>query len=94
MIIDLILLGIINSLFIWGINCLFEDGFLLAGVGKVLRKTFGSIICRPLFDCPPCQSSVWGVTFYVIAYDLTWIVIPYCICLCGLNFIIKEILYE
>lgn len=90
---DLICLGLINSLFIWGIHCSFSDGFIFHGVGKVMERTIGTTLCKPLFGCPPCQSSVYGIAGYWLYFGLSWLMIPYVICLCGFNYVIKEHLY-
>lgn len=92
--IDLIALGIINVGFIWGINCAFSEGYFLEGAGKVIEKAIGTKPCKPLFLCPPCMSSVWGgLFFWAFANATFWLLLPYVICLCGINFIIKEYLY-
>lgn len=91
--IDFISLLILNALFIWGINCLFNEGFILNGVGKLIERTIGTTASKPLFLCPPCMSSVYGVIGFWLYFGLSWLIIPYVICLCGLNYIIKEYLY-
>jgi hypothetical protein len=52
---------------------------------------------KPLFDCPPCMASLHGFLigsfFYGAAGFNLLIVFGYMVCLCGLNFIIKSILY-
>lgn len=92
--IDLICLGLINALFIWGIFCLFDDGYILEGPGKVIEATIGSYLAQPLFRCQSCMASVWGVIFYVIAQGISWVILPYCICLCGFNYILVKIVYK
>lgn len=91
--IDLICLGVINALFIWGIHATFQKGKFLNGFGKVIERVIGTTWIKPLFACPACMSSVWGASFFVVFHGIAWIIIPYCICLCGLNFIIDEYLY-
>lgn len=92
--IDLICLGLINALFIWGIHCLFSDGFIFHGFGKVLERTIGTTASTFIFTCPPCMSSFWGGMFFTLfAHTTLWLLLPYCICLCGFNYIIKEYLY-
>lgn len=52
-------------------------------------------IMKPLFACPYCMSSVHGTAiFFVMLFgDFTlWYWLPFCICLCGLNFIVTTII--
>lgn len=90
---ELVLIGLVNCCLIWGIHCAFNEGFFLYGFGQILERSFGTTICKPIFLCPPCQSSLWGAIFFISAQGLSWVILPYCVCLCGLNFIIKEYLY-
>lgn len=91
---DLICIGFINALFIWGIFCLFDDEYLLDGVGKLIERTIGTFWSMPLFRCQSCMSSLWGMAFFFSVKGFLWIVIPYCICLCGLNYILVKIVYK
>lgn len=80
---------------IWGIHCLFSDGYLLGEVGNLLYHKFPKYITKPAFACPPCMSSLWGfmISVTVYGFDIPMCIL-YMICLCGLNFIIKELLYD
>ena len=91
--IDFILLLIIGSLWIWGVFAAFDEGNIFGGVRKICEKTLGSWVCKPVFGCPYCMASAHGGSIGLIYYDFHLIVIPYIVCLCGLNFIIKEYLY-
>lgn len=91
--IDFIGLLLIGSTWIWGVYAIFDEGNLLGGVRKVCEKTLGTWICKPLFGCPYCQASVHGSAIGLFYFGLSWLILPYVICLCGLNFIIKEYLY-
>lgn len=84
---------IIVSLITWGIYCSFSDGYIFGNVGGYLIKNLGLWLCKPLFACPPCMASVYGGMFAVIYYDFKWQVIVFIVCLCGLNFIIKSIIF-
>jgi hypothetical protein len=90
---DFILSLLLMSLVTWGIYCLFSDGYVLGGVGKFLIDNLGLWFCKPLFACPPCMSSVHGAIFGLFAFGFSWTVIAFIICLCGLNFILKSILF-
>lgn len=90
---ELIFVVILSSLYIWGIFAVFDEDNLLWGVRKIGEKTLGTFITKPMFSCPACMASLHGAYIGIFYYGLTWIVLPYIICLCGLNFIIKTIIY-
>lgn len=46
-----------------------------------------AIILKPLFDCPPCMASVWGIPFVLIQPLSIWSIV-YIFALSGLNNII------
>jgi len=83
---------LINSLWIWGFHCLFSEGMSLNIVGDWLEHNYSEWITKPLFGCAPCMSSVHGTIGYFIFVNqgfATWPI--YCVCLCGLNFIIVKL---
>lgn len=99
---DFILLLILGSCWCWGVFTLFHEKYVLEKIGDLLRKENndspskmeGTWYSKPLFDCPPCQASVHGFLISAIYYE--WHIYPmgaYMICLCGLNFIVKSILF-
>lgn len=86
----------LTSFWIWGVFTLFHKGFLLARVGDFFCNKVGNEICKPIFACPPCMASIHGTIFYIYflpngGFD-NWVV--FCVALVGINFIIKEFLYE
>jgi hypothetical protein len=91
--IDFILLLIIGSLWIWGIFALFDEGNLLWPIRKRIEDLGLGMWIKPLFSCPYCCASVHGLLISAYFYGPSLVTIPYIICLCGLNFIIKEYLY-
>lgn len=79
------------SMLIWGIKCLFDDGYLFHfnkdGVPPWVKK--------PLTECPPCMSSIWGTMYYWLIQSPThsaggWVV--FCIMLCGFNYFIVQLI--
>lgn len=90
------------SLFIYGLNILFQEDHLLEKLGEKLRGTYEEpwrdYYAKPLFDCAICMSSVWGTIWFFIGLELFFQVempiklwIPFCLCLCGLNTIINKL---
>lgn len=90
---EFLLLVVITSLWIWGVFAVFDEGNLLWGVRKVCEATIGTSWCKPLICCPYCMSSVHGGLIGLWYYGFKPEVIVLIFCVCGLNFIIKTILY-
>lgn len=85
---------ILGSTWCFGIYALFDNDHLLGPAGDWIEAKTSTTFIRPLFGCPPCMSSVHGTIIGLIVFGLTLTVIPFVICLCGLNFIIKNIIFE
>lgn len=80
---------------IWGIKALFSENMLLESVGDWIRSISPSWVRKPLIDCPPCMSSLHGTAIYWILYpEGVWYWFFFLIVLCGMNFIIKEMIYD
>lgn len=81
---------------IWAIHILFQEGHLFEKQGDWLELKLGKW-SKPLVHCPICQSSFWGlIGFFSIRYffgvDLPFRqLIPFVLCLCGLNTIISKV---
>lgn len=93
--VDFILLLALTSLWIWGVHGFFQ----LTNLANILDDPKLSIpywLRKPLFDCPPCCASIHGtIAFILFHHDLNILLWPiFVFCLCGLNYIIKEHLYE
>lgn len=104
---DFVLLLIVGACWCWGVFTVFHEGYLLERIGNKLRKFdvypgkksmqerwIGTWYSKPLFDCPPCMGSVHGFMISAVYYE--WHIYPmmaYMVCLCGLNFIVKSILF-
>jgi hypothetical protein len=72
------------ALIIIGIWTLYQPGMLLGECGNILEKNLPKFLTKPLFDCPPCMSSIWGTWIWVeTGGDWLWW-IPFCLALCGI----------
>jgi len=91
--IDFILLLIIGSLWIYGVFAAFDEGNLLWPIRQRLESLNIEYITKPLFGCPYCMGSVHGFIIGLIFIPERLLILPFMVCLCGLNFIIKEYLY-
>jgi hypothetical protein len=89
---DFILLLIIGSLWCFGIYAPFSEGYIFENIGNFGIKHLGKL-AKPLFACTVCMPSIHGSIIAVIFYDWTWMAGAFVICLCGLNFIVKSILF-
>jgi hypothetical protein len=91
----------VSALWCWGVFTLFHDGYFLDWFGNYFRREDdnsppnykGTWFTKPLFDCPPCMASFHGGIIGLWYFGLDWSVLPFVICLCGLNFIVKSILF-
>jgi hypothetical protein len=91
---DFLLLLVFGVCWTWGIHCLFGEGYLLEPAGRWIQRQIPKWLFKPLLACPPCMASIHGFFISAIYYD--WRIIhmgAFMICLCGLNFILKSILY-
>jgi len=74
---------------------------MLARAAAWIQMRLSAYWCLPLFLCPPCMGSFHGVlVFFLIGPAVTGSIlqlitlVPYCICLCGLNYIVNQIIPE
>jgi hypothetical protein len=65
---------------------------LLEQAATLIRDNIGEFWSKPLFDCPPCMASVWGLIgwFY---FEPNIAMIPYLLTLCGLNALTSKMFY-
>jgi hypothetical protein len=99
-----ILLLFLASVWIWGVKAIFSEGYIFHNAGVFIEANFAQWLYKPLIGCTVCMSSIHGTLWYWIVMrlflpDLTiiftfvgWIV--FCICLCGINFILVESIYK
>jgi len=95
---------ILTSLLCLGVYKAFDEGMVFGGVAKWIRGPITSNILsnkerklwmyftKPLFDCPPCMASFWGLFAFHAFYGLfDWSVIPFIFCVSGLNWLLSSI---
>lgn len=49
------------------------------------------VFIKPLFDCPPCMASVWGIPFVLLHPLNIWSAV-YLFALCGINYITMKLI--
>lgn len=95
--IDFILLLVLTSFWCVGVWNAFDEGMIFGKVGIWARGRGGKTpvkahlpawAIKPLFDCPFCMSSIHGFASYAIFHGIDWMVIPFIVCLSGLNYVI------
>lgn len=90
---DFILLLIIGVAWTWGVHCLFAPNYILGKVGDNLWGKLPKWLTKPLFACPPCMASIHGfVVGTTNGLELRSIIF-FMVCLCGINYLLKELLY-
>jgi hypothetical protein len=85
------------SLGIWSIHILFQEDHLLEKAGDWMDNNWPEKVNKPLWACPICMSSVWGLIgffaldfIFGVHHDIK-LLIPFIFCLCGLNTIILNL---
>jgi hypothetical protein len=83
------------SLWCFGVYAIFNNDHILGPVADWLERVTSVSFCRPIFGCPPCMASFHGLIIGFIAFGWgSHTLLPFVICLCGLNFIIKTLIFE
>jgi hypothetical protein len=56
------------------------------------EKYLGRKWSKPLFGCPGCMASVWGMTYYLTFVGLNWAIVPHILAVCGLNVVLYAVI--
>lgn len=81
---------IIGSVYCFGVFKVFDD--LLISVRERIEYILGAKWSRPIVSCPPCMGSFHGMYLGFMFFGLSWSILLYCVCLCGLNYIVNSLL--
>lgn len=97
-----ILIGLVNSLFIWGLYAASQYSFNheneivdkeILWKLKYYAEKLPHNLGKPLILCPICMSSVWGTIFFLCYnYNYYYYLPIYIICLAGLQYIIYKLI--
>jgi len=79
---------VISSAWCFGVFAVFDSKHLLGRLGSFIERIIGTNLCRPLFLCPTCMGSVHGLLSGFIYFGLSIKILPFMICLAGVNFVI------
>ena len=82
---------LITSAWVWGVYALFNHLFL-NDVGTFMKRIIGEKLCKPLFCCVCCMSSVHGIPFGIYFFGLDWKVLIFIICLTGIQHVVSTFL--
>jgi hypothetical protein len=95
---EFILYVVIASAWIWGFNALFQEGHVFEKAGDWMDDNLPWWVNKPIWSCAACQSSVHGLLWFFIGLPLCFhdalpirMLIPFLICLCGVNFVIIKL---
>lgn len=91
---EFILELIFGALWCYGVYAVFNNDHLLGPVADWIESRTSATFCRPLFGCPPCMASFHGGIIGLCVFGFHLPVIPYMICLCGMNYIVKQIIFD
>lgn len=83
---------IISSMWCFGVYAAFDSKHLLGKFGSFAERILGTTLCRPLFLCPTCMGSVHGIITGLILFGISIKIIPFVICLAGINFVILNMM--
>lgn len=84
---------ITTVLVIWGIHCVLSPRFVFGWIGEKIKSTVGEYWSKPIYSCPACMSSIYGV-LASIYFRVNFLDAPlFILAVCGLNFILIEFLY-
>lgn len=79
----------IASLWCFGVFKLFDDIFL--PVRARVEEKIGKW-SKPIMTCPPCMGSLHGLLWGMYFFEWSWVIFPFCVCLCGLNYIVNSMI--
>lgn len=84
----------ITVLFIWGLRGVTIYPFIFHKIADNLEVRLGRFICKPLFLCPVCMSSVWGAYFFFY-FDQSGVMnlIVFIMAVAGVNYLLYEFFY-
>jgi hypothetical protein len=80
---------IIGAMLITGIWAACGKEMIFGELADYAEKILPHNLCKPLFVCPACMSSIWGTAYWLYAGgDLKhWII--YILCLCGVMHLVS-----
>lgn len=81
---------IIGTAYCFGVYKIFDD--ILISVRAKIEQVISPKWCKPLLTCPPCMGSFHGAYIGFIFFGIDWMILLYCVCLCGLNYIVNSLL--
>ena len=99
-----ICLLLLTTAWIWGVRCVFSEGFIFEKAGAWWESTVPIWLFKPTIGCAACMASIHGSLWYwtwgikllpdygLSVRLLVWVM--FCICLCGVNFLLLETIYR
>jgi hypothetical protein len=95
-VVSLIPLIVIIALWCWGFYNAFREGQIFGMTGDWMRANVRERWLKPIIGCPVCMPSIHGAILYLmISSEFYFVSLAILIvCASGLNFVIKEHLYN
>lgn len=82
----------LTSLWCVGLWKAFDGGMIFSKVDLYLSNKLPNVIYKPLIGCIPCMASIHGAASYFIFVGVDLMVIPFVVCVCGMNVILTHFL--
>lgn len=80
----------VASLFCVGLRVATDTDMILEKPASFICKHIPKFFHKPLFDCPPCMSSIWGTSYYFLFVGFDFKIILFVFCVCGLNAVLAK----
>lgn len=83
----------LTSLWCVGLWRSFDTGMIFGKLDLILQKKLSNFVYKPLIGCVTCMASVHGfVAYFLFNYSIDVKVIPFIVCVAGLNSILSYFL--
>ena len=92
---DFIIQAVIVACWCWGFYNAFQEKQVFGMAGEFLRAKISEFWLKPIIGCPVCMPSIHGTIWFLILNEwdfFFWIL--FIVSTSGLNFVIKEHLYN
>ncbi len=83
---------LITSFWCIGVYKIFEEGMIFGWLARAINKNIPPLFTKPVYNCCVCMGSLHGLIAFNIFFGLfSLAVIPFMICLAGLNWLLASI---
>lgn len=83
---------LIASLWCLGFWKAFDAEMIFSRLDTDYLQKLPDWIYKPLVGCTICMASIHGGTWFIVLNGLSWWIVPFVVCVAGLNFIFSAII--